>query len=201
MKKLSPLMIVHFFLMLALFMLSVVSAVLLFSGVGFDFGALNSGNQVSVILFGVFNLVNALALCFGIVYLLRGYSKKAAPFYKASLLTRVAATVICLVMMTFNFNAQGAALALVISIIVLLAAKGVIMAYMTFKKDIGKKNTWILFHVLVVLDVGLGVLFLFNQKMMMIHTIVNICARLALDGAVGLSVRGKYKDKESRGTK
>ena len=75
------------------------------------------------------------------------------------------------------------------------------MAYMTFKKDIGKKNTWILFHVLVVLDVGLGVLFLFNQKMMLIHTIVNICARLALDGAVGLSVRGKYKDKESRGTK
>ena len=199
MKKLSPLMVVHFILMLVLLLLSVASAVMLIAGVGFDFGALKTDSHVSVTLFGVFNLVNALALCFGIVYLLKGYTKKAAPLYKASLLTRVAATVICIVMMTFNFSAQGAAQALVIAIIVLLAGKGAVMAYMTFKKDIGKKNTWILFHVLVILDVGLGVLFLFNQSGLLVHTIVNICARLALDGAIGLSVRGKYKDKEKRG--
>ena len=134
MKKLSPLMVVHFILMLVLLLLSVASAVMLIAGVGFDFGALKTDSHVSVTLFGVFNLVNALALCFGIVYLLKGYTKKAAPLYKASLLTRVAATVICIVMMTFNFSAQGAAQALVIAIIVLLAGKGAVMAYMTFKK-------------------------------------------------------------------
>ena len=193
-------MIVHFILMAILLILSIVSAVLIFAGVGFNYGALQSSNKLSIILFGVFNVVNAVALCFGIIYLLKGYTKKAAFFYKASLFSRIVATALCVVMMSFNFNVKGITLALIISIVVLLVLKGVIIAYMTFKKNLGKENTWKLFHVLVIVDVALGVMFLFNQSVMILHVIVNIASRLALDGAIGLAVRGKYKDKDERGT-
>lgn len=200
MKKLGPLKIIHLVLMIILLILSLISAVMLFAGVGFNFGMLQTNNKLSVILFGIFNVVNAAALCFGIVYSLKGYTKKAAFFYKASLFTRVIATAICFVMMTFNFNVSGITIALIISIMVLLALKGVIMAYMTFKKNLGKENTWKLFHVLVVIDVVLGVLFIFNRGVMLLHTLVNIFSRLALDCTIGLAVRGKYEDKDERGT-
>ena len=201
MKKLSPLMLVHFVLMAILLILSIVSAVMLIAGVGFKFGALQAGDKASIILFGIFNAINAVALCFNIVYLLRGYTKQAAFYYKAALFTRIVATAVCIAMMAFNFQVQTAKTALVVAIIVLLAAKAAVMAYMTFKKNIGKKNTWILFHVLTAVDVAIGILFLFSQDVNLMHTIINFASRIALDGSIGLSVRGKYKDKDSRGTK
>ena len=65
-----------------------------------------------------------------------------------------------------------------------------------------KRNTWILFGALVVLTLVYGILFLpryFNYRFLVILT--TVFSKLVLIGTIAFAIRGKYADKDARGTK
>lgn len=66
-------MIVHLVLMALLLILSIFSAVKLFGSID----QTPEAQKLPMLLYAVFNIVNVIALCIGIVYLLNGYTKKS----------------------------------------------------------------------------------------------------------------------------
>ena len=193
MKKHSPVKIVHLILMILLLLFSAASAVMLIGGLG---TAVAGVDRLYTLTFGVFSLVNVLALFFGTIHLISEYGKQAATFYKAFLASQIVGTLILIVLDLDFFRSAG----WMIAAAVLLAVKIAVLCLLAFKKDLGKKNTWILFGVLLALDVLEIVLMLLNAAgTLMLYRVVSVLARLALDVTVALAIRGKYADKAARG--
>ncbi|MBR4256539.1 MAG: hypothetical protein IKQ18_05190 [Clostridia bacterium] len=192
-KKFSPLMIAHLVLMLLVLIFSVFNMIKVFSYLG-----AGPANAAPTIIYGVCSVFNAAAMCAGILYLWNEYGKKAAILYKSFLYLNVVVTVLMLVV---NILVDGQT-ALKIPAIVILGVKAVILLVMTFKKDLGKKNTWTLFLALLILDVaGVVLMFIGMDANLIIHEIHGAAARLINAGTIALAIRGKYADKDRRGTK
>jgi hypothetical protein len=192
-KKFSPIMAAHLILMLLVLIFSVFNVIKVFSYLG-----AGPANIAPIIIYGVCSVFSAAAMCTGILYLWNEYGKKAAILYKSFLYLNVAATVLTLVV---NILVDGQT-ALKIPAIVILGVKAVILLVMTFKKDLGKKNTWTLFLALLILDVaGVVLMFIGMGANLIIHEIHGAAARLISAGTIGLAIRGKYADKDRRGTK
>ena len=193
MKKFSPLMIVHLVLM----------ALMAFGTVGgaihFIVDAANAPGTKELLS----DLTNTLlmaailaTIAMGAIYLLREYVKQAAIYYKAFMLLHVAvcALTICVDLVFYQVNT------LLILICVLNAVKLADLLILTFAKDLGQEKTWIFFYVLLGCDLlqlilaipymaGIGFNFSFTGYV----------TALVMDGTIGLSIRGKYRDKASRG--
>ena len=132
-------------------------------------------------------VTTAWALAWAFLYLLKGYTKSAASYYKlflAFLLLQFVANFIMPIV-------RGDILE-----IVLHAASILVLLILAFKKDLGGKNSQILFVVLAALQIVITVLAILNRQSGMIVT--NI-ARLLLIGTLGLMLEGKYADKRARG--
>ena len=63
-------------------------------------------------------------------------------------------------------------------------------------KDLGKWMTWILFYVLLGVDIAAAIVT--GIPMGVLSTITAIASALLIDGTIGLFIRGKYADKEAR---
>ncbi len=150
------------------------------------------------------NLTNILLMVFiilmlimGAVYLIKGYSKQAAVYYKAFMLFHVGVCVISdIVNLAFY---KTTALMTVIS--VLYVFKALDLLIMVFGKDLGKNRTWILFYVIIGLDISALILSVINMASVGFDfSFTGYVTALIADGTIGLAVRGKYKNKEARGT-
>ena len=87
-------------------------------------------------------------------------------------------------------------------ICVLTAVKGIDLLIMTFGKDLGKQNTWTLFYVILSIDIIALVLAVINMiNVGFDFSFTGYVTALIADGTIGLAVMGKYKNKESRGSK
>ena len=191
MKKLGPIKIVHFALIALLMAFSVYSAIRMFSGAA-------EANRTMMILYGIVNVINICALCASAVYLWNSYGKQAANWYKAFLYLNVVVTLLLLVVDIFYIPVNF----VLISSIILLAVKAAALLVLVFKKDLGKKNTWIVFYVLLGLDVVLIVLTFINvTRDSLVFMIHGSASRLINDLTIALAIRGKYADKEKRGSK
>jgi len=191
MKKLTPVKIVHLVLIVILLAFSVYAAIKMFSGAA-------AAGRAMMILYGIVNVLNVGALCASAVYLLNSYGKKAADWYKAFLYLNVVVTVLLLIVDIFYIPFSF----VLVSSIILLAVKAAALAVLTFKKDLGKKNTWIVFYVLLGLDVMLIVLTFINAtRDSLVFMIHGSASRLINDLTIALAIRGKYADKEQRGSK
>ncbi len=143
----------------------------------------------------LYNVINCLALVFGIVYLRKGYSKNGATYYKLFLLL-VAASNLALIGTMFTYaGLQGirltiAAGAIIIKIILILA--------LAFAKDLGRRNSRIIFCVLLTVELIYGFLFA-PRGFLPVSIIVLVLSRLIMTGVIGLAIKGKYEDKASRG--
>ena len=188
----SKLLLVHTILMALLGIMSIASAVIVFTGnipEGFEAG--KETFKTTAALYGAAHVVNAVALACGITYTMKGSGKAAAKWYKAlvllvalSITLRLIGT---LIYPGFNVNAC----LMIVSIIILLI--------LCFVKDLGDQKTWILFHVLLAVEIALAIITFDKREVM--SSIAGNLSRLMLVGTIGLAIREKYQDKARRKTK
>lgn len=194
MKKPSPIMIVHLALMILLVLLSLISAILILTGTGIESP---DATRKSIILYSAENILTAAALICGIIYLIKGYSKGAAGYYQAYFMLAFAAWLFSLWLtihtnsfLHYHLIAISLTLSIVWAIAVLILAIGL---------NLGKRNAWILFCVLLATDIILPFLYPETAYLPQARAI-SVFSKLALDVTIGLAIKGKYEDKERRGT-
>lgn len=177
----------HLVLMALMIAFSIALIVLTLCGV--QLGVETSNNVLGIAV----NAVYALAFGCGIVHLRGKYGKESAGYYKALLLLACLGN--CLVLILYLcFAGKTSA-----TVTVLMAVKILALLALAFVKNLGKRNSWILFVVMTVADFASGVLFsAFVAEP--IAAVGMVLSRLVMDGTVGLSLRGKYLDKEARRT-
>ena len=190
-KKLSPIQIFHLALMVLLFAFSIYSFFVL---LGLAAGA-SGTDSLLYTLYGAYQATNAIAICCGVLYLLKGYGKGASRYYKAFLLLVLAGTIVGTVTLALAAGELGNAL----PSIIMLTGKTIALIVLAFGNDLGKRNTWIAFGIIVALDVLL--VFSLSNNALPAQRIIGALSRLVLDGTIGLAIRGKYADKDARGTK
>lgn len=200
-KSLTPLMRCHLALMAVLAVMSIVSIVSLLSGAVMSGAMLPARYKTSMIFEIVLNVVNVIALSAGIVYIQERYGKRAAAVYKAFLVSAAVSCVFCAVTGAYRLTAADAvpAAQYVLRAVLPMAVKLVLLLLLAFGRDLGKRNSWIIFGVILVLDVIYSLLCIVPGDMGFAW-ITTVFARLVMDGTIGLSIRGKYADKDARGT-
>ncbi len=194
MRKFSPFVLIHLILMFGLVLCASFSTVLFLGR--FDF-AIEGKDNAQIMAAGCTMFVILLMLLSGILYLFNEYSKRAAIFYKVFL---------CLIMVVtaaviFIDNTIGTINALLISKAVLGVVKILVLLLLAFWKDLGKKKTYILFTLLLLLDIGIGGLLILNMlNKGFDFSFVGVVTALIVDVTVGLAIHGKYADKAERGS-
>ncbi len=193
MNRNSPVTIAHLILMILMLLYNGVLAVL---AIG-DFGVAPGGmGKAELMLRGIFNLLTVMALFTGIWYILDGYRKQAAIFYKAFLLSQVVETVF-LAVIELIFAQKGL---IQILVTVTLAVKAIILLLLVVLKDIGKMRTWLIYSLLFASEVfGVTVIIISTPGSIMGLRIVSSAARLVITGTIGIMIYGKYADKKRRG--
>lgn len=139
----------------------------------------------------ILHIVMILAFVCGILYFLKGSGKQAAIYYQIFMLLIVFAN---LFHIGIAINSRGFDIAAI-----LLCAKVLILLLMTFWKDLGEKNSWILFSIVLIIDMAYGIIFAPRNTLVFVIA-ADTLATLVLDGTIGLAIRNKYADKQARGT-
>lgn len=190
-KKTAPL-IAHVALLALLCVLSIVSAIIIFTGnIPSGFEASEETYKTTAALYGAAHIANALALSCGIVYLLKGSGKPAAMWYK-TLILLVAFGVTLRLIGTLIHPGFGVNACLMIGIILALLV-------LRFIKNLGKTRTFIIFFILLALEIVLAVLTFDKNEIM--SSIAGNLSRIILDCTIGIAIYEKYLDKAARKTK
>ncbi len=169
--------------------------------VNFIIGAFNSETSTAV-LSNITNIVLMAVilsmLIMGAVYIIKDYSKPAAVFYKAFMFLHVGVCVFSIIINLCYYTVNP----LMITICILYAFKAIDLMILVFWKDLGKKKTWILFYVILGLDIAALILAVINMvNIGFDFSFTGYVTALIADGTIGLSVKGKYENKEARGSK
>ena len=194
-KKLSPLMIIHMIVMVGLMVCNVFAMVIF---IGSFRAATAHTERLEALMNSILMLVILAMLVTGVLYLWKRYDKQAAGWYKTFLLLQVAVSVLTIIIDVFFSKLNT----LLITRSSLYVGKTVLLLILALWKDLGKKKTWILFCVLLALDIcGLLAAIIFMSKHGFDFSFVGFITALIADGTIGLAIRGKYADKDARGTK
>ena len=144
-------------------------------------------------------LLFALTIICGFIYANKGYSKQAHKYYKAMMCFYAFATLIPIVT---TFRISGFDLVTLTVII-----KFILLLILGFGKDLGKKNTWIIFYIVLVLELlyvpmlsVTGVTPDAPSGTALPVPILEALSRLVIIGILGLCIEAKYRDKDARGT-
>lgn len=194
MKKNSPLKILHLALMVILMFCSSFSTVMFFTR---NEAAVAGKGEMEVILNGCSTMVVVLMLITGILYLVHGYKKNAAVYYLAFILLLVLVNgLVVLIDVLYTQKTP-----LIIIKCILYSAKSIVLLIMAFGKNLGKKMTWTLLYVVVALDIaGMIVMLIYMFQNGFDFALMGVVAAIVADVTIGLAIRGKYEDKESRGS-
>ena len=153
--------------------------------------------EMEVILNGCSTLVVVLMLITGILYLVHGYKKNAAVYYLAFILLLVLVNVLVVLIDVLYTQMTP----LIIIKCILYSAKIIVLLIMAFGKNLGKKMTWTLLYVVVALDIaGMIVMLIYMFQNGFDFAMIGVVAAIVADVTIGLAIRGKYEDKESRGS-
>ncbi len=194
MKKNSPLKFIHLALMVILMFCSSFSTVMFFTR---NEAAVAGKGEMEVILNGCSTMVVVLMLITGILYLVHGYKKNAAVYYLAFILLLVLVNVL-VVLIDVLYTQKTP---LIIIKCILYSAKSIVLLIMAFGKNLGKKMTWTLLYVVVALDIaGMIVMLIYMFQNGFDFALMGVVAAIVADVTIGLAIRGKYEDKESRGS-
>lgn len=137
-------------------------------------------------------------LMMGAVYIIKDYSKQASAFYKAFLFLHVGVCVLSIIVNLVYYTVNP----LMIAICILYGFKALDLLILVFWKNLGQKRTWILFYVILGLDIVALILAVINMvNIGFDFSFTGYVTALIADGTIGLSVRGKYENKASRGSK
>ena len=162
-----------------------------------EFSKAAAGTERFSSLANVFLMLVILAmLIVGTLYLIKGYTKRAAVYNKLFLILNVAVCVltICIDLRFYRVNTWM----LIIS--VLNACKIILLLLLACGKDLGEKKTWMLFYILLAADGLKLVLAILNMiSIGFDFSFAGYVTALISDGTIGLAIRGKYENKKSRG--
>lgn len=137
-----------------------------------------------------------MMLAFGIVYLLKGSSKRAAKFYRTFLYMHIA---VCVLTIIIDLGFYRVTILMVL-ISILNACKIAVLAILAFGKDLGRRKTWTLFYILLALDAVKLILAIINMANIGFDfSFIGYVTALIADGTIGLAVKAKYDDKKARG--
>ena len=194
MKKNSPLKILHLALMVILMFGSSFATVMFFTR---NEAAVAGKGEMEAILNGCSTMVVVLMLITGILYLVHGYKKNAAVYYLAFILLLVLVNLF-VVLIDVLYTQKTP---LIIIKCILYSAKIIVLLIMAFGKNLGKKMTWTLLYVVVALDIaGMIVMLIYMFQTGFDFALIGVFAAIVADVTMGLAIRGKYQDKESRGS-
>ena len=98
-------------------------------------------------------------LIMGAVYIIKDYSKQASVFYKAFLFLNVGVCVLSIIVNLVYYTVNP----LMIAICILYGFKALDILILVFWKDLGQKRTWILFYVILGLDIVALILAVINM--------------------------------------
>lgn len=195
MIKKRPVTIFHLILMFLMMLGTTGGAVKFIIGA---VGSETSPELLSNITNIVLMVVIFSMLLMGAVYIIKDYSKQAAAFYKAFLFLHVGVCVLSIIVNLFYYTVNP----LMITICILYAFKAADLLILVFWKDLGKKRTWILFYVILGLDIAALILAVINMANIGFDfSFTGYVTALIADGTIGLSVKGKYENKAARGSK
>ena len=182
---------IHLILMSVLSLGTIGAAVKFMIGFFGAAGADRSSDMFNAVLMG-----SILAMLItGILYLLKGYHKQAAVFYKAFLILHI---VVCALTVFIDLCFYTVNVYMIL-ISVLNVFKIIALAILAFGKDLGKQKTWRLFWILLILDSIKLILAVINMANIGFDfSFTGYITALIADGTIGLAVKGKYDDKEAR---
>ena len=166
----------------------------------FTAGALpDSDTKIPTYSFALTCLAFALAMICGFIYANKDYSKPAHRYYKAMMCFYAFSAFIPIIAVfsVFSFN----------PVLLISITKFVLLLILGFGKDLGKKNTWIIFYIVLVLELlfspALDAISAASSTAVPIsvgYSIPATLSRLVIVGMFGLCVEAKYRDKDARGT-
>ena len=135
-------------------------------------------------------------LIVGTLYLLKGYTKQAAIYYKLFLVLNVAVNALTIVIDLCFYHVT----AWMVMISVLNACKIILLLLLGFGKDLGERKTWTIFYILLAVDSLKLVLAIINMLGIGFDfSFMGYVTALIADGTIGLAIRGKYENKKARG--
>lgn len=189
-KKMNTMTLCHVILMGILAVLCCVSAGIIFSGhIPEGFEIVTEEQKTASNIIGVGHAVNAAALVFGIVYLLKGSGKNVAGLYKAFMLLVTLGLVMRLIgkLIFPGFDVSSC----------LVIAGVILLLILTFGKNLGKARTQCVYYILLALELALAILWFDSREAL--SSIASSLTRLVLEGSVGIAIWAKYRDKSARG--
>ena len=162
-----------------------------------EFSKAVAGTERFSSLANVFLMLVILAmLIVGTLYLIKGYTKRAAVYYKLFLILNVAVCVLT-IFIDLRFYRVNTWM-LIIS--VLNACKIILLLLLACGKDLGEKKTWMIFYILLAADGLKLILAILNMiSIGFDFSFAGYVTALISDGTIGLAIRGKYENKKSRG--
>lgn len=185
-KKYLPIKIVHLILLIASLVMSVIALI--------KYGSTDTIYTASAFP-AACTVTNIAALVVGFIYLIKGYKKNANWYYKAFMRLCVLYEILLMTCLSqFVVPYYNAFVYMVSTVMIVVLAVG---------KDLGKRETYIFFVVMLVcqlipLVMSLRVLTYFGSSAfgMLSQEIANILNV----GTIGFMIAGKYIDKSERGT-
>ena len=188
---------IHFCLMVLVMLFSIVSAVLVFRGL-FNLTVVFAAEEKTVVWFYFFfNVFIALGVASAMVYFFHGSAKFAAIHYKVFMLLIMGAC-FCEILM----SARDLRLTRDLAIwgdLSFTAVKIIILLVLGVGLDQGKNDTHILFIIYLLADfafIGINIV-----SDMSVFNILGILSRLFTDAILFFTIRNKYLDKATRGTR
>lgn len=192
-EKANLLIMLHLALM-ALMMIGTTGAMIHFIIDSINANAVGFSNQANAFMM----LVILAMLIVGVLYLVKGYTKRAAVYYKLFLILNVAVCVLTIFIDICFYQVN----VWMIIISVLNACKIILLLLMAFGKDLGEKKTWTIFYMLLTADGIKLILAIINMVTIGFDfSFAGYVTALISDGTIGLAVRGKYENKKMRGSK
>ena len=169
--------------------LLIISAV---ASVAFDIRFVLTVRRVDDVV--IANLAYAAALICGFIYATKDYSKQANKYYKAMLFLYALSVIFPIVSLV---RSSGFSLALLDCV-----ARFVLLLILSFGKDLGEKNTWIIFYTYLALEILSAPLSIMAGNRSLSSPLAlcgYIVVRLIDAGILGLCIIAKYRDKKTRG--
>ena len=155
--------------------------------------------KINIYNFALTSLIFSLAMICGFIYANKGYSKEAHNYYKAMMCFYALSVFIPTIVVFRVFSFNLIALVAIIQFVLLLI--------LGFGKDLGKKNTWIIFYIVLALELlfspaleAIGSASSTAAPISVGYAIPATLARLVITGILGLCIEAKYRDKDARGT-
>ena len=148
--------------------------------------------------------VNIAALLSGILYILKGCTKKAALYYKVFLVLSAVSGIMTAAASAFRIieasqEGEQIAVHLALTAILPMAVKTILLLVLAFRKNLGKSVSWIIFGIILAIDLIYSPLWISPASLAVVRVTMTL-SRLIMTVTIGMAIRSKYADKKERGT-